>query len=338
MPSFVIAPAEAGRTVLDVLRSRLRLSAGRARRLIEERKVRLGTRLCLDPGWRVRRGQQVTAPNSPRPKKVADAQVKVPEAALPLSKPVIRYVDDHLVVVDKPAQLTTVRHAEEAAEFGARAQRFLPPTLADLLPALLVKQGRRKPGRLRAVHRLDRDTSGLVVFGRTPEAERHLGKQFRAHTIERCYLAVVRGRVRSGRIESYLVNDRGDGRRGSTKVPGQGKRAVTQVRVLEELGDYSLVECRLETGRTHQVRIHLGEAGTPICGERIYDRPLNGRPLPDQSGAPRLALHAATLGFRHPATGEGMVWHSPLPRELRTLLEKLRQSHRRSLAGGGLRE
>jgi 23S rRNA pseudouridine1911/1915/1917 synthase len=178
---------------------------------------------------------------------------------------------------------------------------------------------------VRPVHRLDKDTSGLVVFALTPEAERHLGRQFRAHTIERRYLAVVRGRAQSGRIESYLVRDRGDGRRGSSPDPAAGKRAVTNVRVVEELGDYTLVECRLETGRTHQVRIHLGEQGTPLCGERVYDRPIHGAPLPDRSRAPRLALHAATLGFDHPATGRRMTWTSPLPKDLAALVARLRR-------------
>jgi 23S rRNA pseudouridine1911/1915/1917 synthase len=174
------------------------------------------------------------------------------------------------------------------------------------------------------VHRLDKETSGLVVFARTKEAERSLGKQFRAHTIERHYLAVVRGKAKPGRIESTLVPDRGDGRRGSGNAPGQGKRALTNVRVVEELGEYTLVECRLETGRTHQVRIHLGESGTPICGERVYDRPLHGKPLPDRSQAPRLALHAASLGFQHPATGKWMTWQSPLPKDLKIWLGRLR--------------
>src|SRR5207244_4334096 len=120
---------------------------------------------------------------------------------------------------------------------------------------------------------------------------------FRAHSVERCYLAIVRGRARPQRIESWLVRDRGDGRRGSAPKPGEGQRAVTHVHLVEELGGYTLVECRLETGRTHQVRIHLGEAGTPICGDHVYDRPLHGRPLPDASGMTRIALHAATLGF-----------------------------------------
>src|SRR5439155_1290321 len=119
--------------------------------------------------------------------------------------------------------------------------------------------------------------------------------------------------------------DRGDRRRGSSSVPGQGKRAVTHIKIVEELGDYTLVECRLETGRTHQVRIHLGEAGTPLCGERIYDRPLHGRPLPDDSRATRLALHAATLGFKHPATDKRMAWRSALPKDMKKLLGKLRK-------------
>ncbi len=242
--------------------------------------------------------------------------------------PIIRYADKHLVIVDKPPGLTTMRHPKEAAEFGPRGQRFLPPTLADLLPDLLARRGRlRKRSertQVRAVHRLDKDTSGLVVFARTVEAERHLGRQFRAHTIERIYRGVVRGRAKEGKIESWLIRDRGDGRRGSSTTPGQGQRAVTHVRVLEELGDYTLVECRLETGRTHQVRIHLGEAGTPLCGERIYDRPLHGKPLPDGSGMKRVALHAAILGFEHPATGERMRWTSHLPKDMADLIKRLR--------------
>jgi 23S rRNA pseudouridine1911/1915/1917 synthase len=175
---------------------------------------------------------------------------------------------------------------------------------------------------------LDKETSGLVVFARTVAAERHLGQQFRAHSTQRLYLAVVRSKATSARIESWLVRDRGDGRRGSAPLTADGpppgaQRAVTYVRVLEELGAYTLVECRLETGRTHQVRIHLGEAGTPLCGECIYDRPLHGRPYPDGSGLKRIALHAATLGFDHPASGKRMRWDSPLPADLARLVERL---------------
>jgi 23S rRNA pseudouridine1911/1915/1917 synthase len=240
--------------------------------------------------------------------------------------PVIRHADRHVVVVDKPAGLTTMRHPHEAAEFGKRAQRFLPPTLMDSLPKLLQARGTRgAPVHLRAVHRIDKETSGLVVFAGTAEAERDLGRQFRGHTIERCYLAIVRGKAKAGRIESFLVADRGDHRRGSGRQPGVGQRAATHVRVIEELGEYTLVECRLETGRTHQVRIHLGEAGTPICGERVYDRPVHGKPLPDGSGAGRIMLHAARLGFDHPETGKRLVWQAALPEDMAELLARLRK-------------
>jgi 23S rRNA pseudouridine1911/1915/1917 synthase len=217
-----------------------------------------------------------------------------------------------------------MRHADEAAEFGSRGRRYLPATLQDLLPSLIAARTGGPPGQVRAVHRIDKETSGLVVFARSESTERHLAGQFRAHSSERRYLAIVRGQAKTGRIESWLVRDRGDGRRGSGSERGQGQRAVTHVRVVEELGDFTLVECRLETGRTHQVRIHLGEVGTPLCGERVYDRPINGRPVRDSSGMQRVALHAATLGLEHPVTRQQMRWTSPLPEDMEELLRRLR--------------
>ncbi|CAN5371232.1 hypothetical protein BH10PLA2_BH10PLA2_27370 [soil metagenome] len=237
----------------------------------------------------------------------------------------ICFADESIVVVDKPPDLTTMRHAEEAAEFGKRGRRFLPTTLADLLPAELTKKERRPSGRVRPVHRLDKDTSGLVVFARTPAAEGNLGIQFRMHTVERTYLALVRGSIVDQRIESWLVDDRGDHRRGSGPRSSPGKPAVTHVRVLQTIPGYALVECRLETGRTHQVRIHLGEAGAPLCGERVYDRPIHGRPAPDRSGAPRIALHAATLGLVHPQSNKLMQWQSPLPPDLDSIWKELKR-------------
>ena len=162
-----------------------------------------------------------------------------------------------------------------------------------------------------------------VVFARSPESEKQLGDQFRGHTVERRYLAIVRGVPTQERIESWLIADRGDGRRGSGPV-GEGQRAVTHVRILERLGPITLVECRLETGRTHQVRIHLGEMGCPLAGEHVYDRPINGAPLPDPSGAKRFALHAAVIGIKHPATGRTMKWESPLPDDMQQLIDRLR--------------
>ncbi len=185
-------------------------------------------------------------------------------------------------------------------------------------------RGALQQGRLRAVHRLDKDTSGLVVFALLSGAERELGKQFRAHTVGRRYLALVRGQAQNARIESNLLRDRGDGRRGSNSS-GEGQHAVTHVKVIEELGDYTLVECRPETGRTHQIRIHLGEQGTPLCGEQVYDRPPHGKPLPDGSGAPRPMLHAAHLAIEHPASRRRMEWDAPLPEDMQQALRRLRQ-------------
>jgi 23S rRNA pseudouridine1911/1915/1917 synthase len=215
-----------------------------------------------------------------------------------------------------------MRHTSEAAEFGERGRTYLPATLADLLPGLLGQPGKR----LRAVHRIDRDTSGLVIFARTTKAERDLGTQFREHTTERRYLALVRGRGKPGRVESFFVKDRGDGRRGSAPESADGQRAITHIKIVEELGGFTLVECRLETGRTHQVRIHLGEMGTPLCGEKVYDRPRDGKPVPDESGARRPMLHAAKLGIRHPETDEKMSWNSALPEDMASLLSRLRNA------------
>ena len=139
----------------------------------------------------------------------------------------------------------------------------------------------------------------------------------------------MRGQVEAQTIESHLVRDRGDGRRGSTTDSNAGKRAVTHVRPIEHfvlgIGEtYTLVECRLETGRTHQIRIHLAERGHPICGEKVYHQPLFGKPIEDKSGAPRIALHAAELGFVHPITGEEMQFEMPIPKDLTHFLEQLR--------------
>jgi 23S rRNA pseudouridine1911/1915/1917 synthase len=313
---FVVTRQQAGRALLDVLCAALRLKHAEALHRLRQRQVLVDGRPCAVGRRQVRAGQRIEL-LEPGPQREGTA----PRPAHGIA---IRHVDAEVVVVDKPAGLTTVRHADEAAEFGARARRFLPPTLVDLLPGLLPDQGSKR-GRLRAVHRLDKETSGLVVLARTPAAERALGQQFRSHGVGRHYAALVRGRAEDRRIESHLVRDRGDGRRGSGPG-GEGQHAVTHVRVLERLGDFTLVECRLETGRTHQVRIHLAESGTPLCGERVYDRPVHGAAQPDPSGARRPMLHAASLDFEHPASGKRLHFSAALPRDLAALLRRLRGS------------
>ncbi len=200
------------------------------------------------------------------------------------------------------------------------------------MPKLIAcREGRVRKGplpRLRVVHRLDKDTSGLVVFARTVAAERGLGKQFHAHSVTRRYLAIVPGFVPPQRIATRFVRDRGDGRRGSTADPNLGKEAITHVDVMERLSGYTLLACRLETGRTHQIRIHLAELGHPVCGDKVYHHLRDGSERPDRSGAPRLALHAVELGFVHPLTHENLHWEMPLPADLQAFRERLRTAGR----------
>jgi 23S rRNA pseudouridine1911/1915/1917 synthase len=322
--SYIVERGEGKQTLAAFLRAKLNLSWSKAKELVVKKQVRVAGQPTSDPAQRLKIGNRVevhgfspVAVKPPGGKKSKPAR-PAPDYSGPM--PVVVYEDDSVVVVNKPAGLTTMRHADEAAEFGERGKRFLPATLADLLPPLLGKPN--KP--VRAVHRIDRDTSGLVVFARNAKAERDLMDQFRQHTVERRYLALVRGQPRVNKIESFLVRDRGDGRRGSAAGDDEGQRAMTHVKIVEGLGLYTLVECRLETGRTHQVRIHLGEAGVPLCGEKVYDRPLNGQPVPDASGAPRPMLHAAKLGFRHPDTEEKMTWTCPVPDDMSRLILRLR--------------
>ena len=327
---FIVGRQDANQTLAAFLKTRLLLPWSKTKELIEKGAVRVASQPVNDPAARLKLGKQVEVtvleegapgPNAkpkskPRPK--TQVKSKLPEAPKydgPM--PSLVYSDDSIVVVDKPAGLTTMRHEEEAAEFGPRGRAYLPLTLAELLPVILGRPGKA----VISVHRIDKETTGLVVFARTKLAESHLNEQFKAHQIDRRYLALVRGQARGGRIESVIARDRGDGRRGS--APGkEGQHAVTNVSLLEQWEKFALVECRLETGRTHQVRIHLGEAGTPLCGETVYDRPINGSPFPDGSGARRPMLHATRLGLTHPVTGDTMTWESPIPADMKRLIAR----------------
>ncbi|HEX4591987.1 MAG TPA: RluA family pseudouridine synthase, partial [Gemmataceae bacterium] len=229
-----------------------------------------------------------------------------------------------VAVVEKPAGINTVRHPSELG--WKMVRRGLSPTLQDRLQAAIAARLRQPASArspLRKVHRLDKLTSGLVVFARSAIAERELGRQFRAHTVDRQYLAVVPGRPQSGTIRTWLVADRGDGRRGSSRTEGVGKLAVTHLVAVEPVGAYSIVTCRLETGRTHQIRIHLSELGHPVCGDPVYHLRKDGTKMPDESGAPRLALHAELLGFDHPATNQRLRWEMPPPPDLRQFIERI---------------
>jgi 23S rRNA pseudouridine1911/1915/1917 synthase len=316
LPPFTVCAAEAGHTLAKVLRSRLGgPSWTDVRKLIAARRVKVGDAVCSDDARRLKEDEVVVLLDQPKP---------LPRVAHP-QRLVVRHLDEHVVVVEKPAGVNTVRHPAELE--WSEQRRQLDPTLEDLTQwAIAHKLGRpaKELPRLRIVHRLDRETSGLVVFARSALAERELGGQFRKHTVVRRYLAAVPGFLTPQTIRSNLVPDRGDGRRGSTQLPDVGKEAVTHVAVEERLPGYTVLSCRLETGRTHQIRIHLSEAGHPVCGDRVYVRKPGGELFEDRSGAPRLALHATELGFEHPVSGEHLHWAMPLPGDLRKFVDRLR--------------
>jgi 23S rRNA pseudouridine1911/1915/1917 synthase len=225
-----------------------------------------------------------------------------------------------VIVVDKPAGVSTVPFAgDERPERGT-----LDRLVADWL-------GQR---RVFVVQRLDRDTTGPIVFARTADAARSLSGQLRRHTVTRRYWALVHGALTAGEtIRSELVADRGDGRRGSLlpgrRAPAAERRlAVTHVTPVARLGPLSLVECRLETGRTHQIRIHLAERGHPLVGERAY---APGGPA---GGAERILLHAFELCFDHPTRGERRRFAGLPPEDFLALLdEPVRAELRRRVAG-----
>ena len=224
----------------------------------------------------------------------------------------IVFEDAHVVVVDKPAGVSTVPY--EPKERG---------TAIDLLRDAWRRKQRARPDHsVMIVHRLDKATSGLVVFAKSKRAERELARQFRAHSTERVYLCVAHGLVEAQRIESRIVADRGDRLRGSARHPGQGKRAVTHVAVRERLEGATLCEVTLETGKTHQIRVHLSELGHPVVGDPVYTRDFvrAGRELIE---SPRLLLHAHTLGFEHPITGRRLAFESELPAAFRRAVESL---------------
>jgi 23S rRNA pseudouridine1911/1915/1917 synthase len=312
--SFQVEEDQAGKTLAALLRHWLPgQSWSQVRKLIAARRVKLNGELWLDDARRLKTGDSVEILSKPIPAPKLIDQI------------VLRHIDEHLVVVEKPAGISTVRHPAERDWLEER--RLLTLTLDDLvmrqIGMRLPKKKHEPRPRLRVVQRLDKETSGLVVFARTVEAERGLGRQLQRHEVTRRYLALVPGRIGKQTIRSTLVRDRGDSRRGSTTT-GAGKQAITHIDVEEKLPGYVLLSCRLETGRTHQIRIHLAELGHPVCGEKVYNRKLGGEPMPDTSGVPRLFLHAVELGFVHPVTQEPLHWEMPLPADLRAVLERLR--------------
>ncbi len=299
----------AGKTILAALRAWWPdLSWKLARDSLAARRVAINGVLCQDEARRLMVGDRVELSDKPRPKAPRHEQI------------CIRYYDEDLVVVEKPAGMLTERPAAEARLRKPGASPT--PSLDELLPRVLSEyEGRRlQPDEqgVFIVHRLDRDASGLLVVARTLNARAGLTQQFAARTPSRVYWAIVAGRVEAQTIRTHFVRDRGDGKRGSverqsqspTTAAAEWQLAITHVTPLKTRRGQTLLECRLETGRTNQIRIHLAELGHPILGDVKYG------PIEPARTATRLALHAMELEFVHPLTGETLQFESEWPKEL----------------------
>jgi len=285
---FVVAPEDEGRRLDQVLAARVPgLSRRRARVALDLGGVFVDGARTKVAGRVVRAGQVVTANLGgalERATKDVGAEARArDEAALPPFRLV--YQDDDIVVVDKPSGLLTAPTPESDRN-----------NLASALARTLARP-------VSVVHRLDLETSGLLVFALGAEANRFLSERFRVHDVERMYLAAVRGVIAG---DAHTV-----------ELPIDGRRAVTHVAVVERFSGATLVRCRLETGRTHQIRIHMRHLGHPVLADRRYGEPAPGDP-------PRMALHATVLGIVHPRTHEPIRLESPWPEDLTAWLEGLR--------------
>lgn len=317
IPPFVVSPEQEGQTLAAVLRVACApLPWSKVRGMVLAGQVRVNGATADDPALRMQAGVQIEVfPLRRNASRQRDAA--------------ILYVDNDVVVVDKPAGLVTVPFDEDDRD-----------TLLHRVQVTLRRRLGPSPA-LRVVSRLDKDTTGVVVFARSRRAERFLQDQFRAHSVERRYLGLALGNVPSATHRTFLVPNRGDGLRGSYrggKLPPIARKAVTHVdlerrfEVPASLGGgrvttVSLVSCRLETGRQHQIRIHLAESGHPLVGERVYVRDYQGgfvRGYGPEEGRP--LLHAVELGFIHPADESLRRFSSPLPEDLRALLESLTEA------------
>ena len=272
---------------------------------------------------RVTLAGKVAAQASAKPAEGTPFAIAVP-AAIPAEAQAqdialtIAYEDEHLIVVDKPAGL--VVHPAAGNLDGTLVNALLHHCRGQLSGI----GGVARPG---IVHRIDKDTSGLLVVAKTDAAHEGLAAQFADHSIERAYLAIVGGLPTpvAGTIRGAIARSSHDRKKMALVEDGRGKHAVTHYKLLERLDSAALVECRLETGRTHQVRVHMASIGHPLLGDPVYGRtPSRLRPLLNQLHFHRQALHAAVLGFIHPVTGAAIRLESMLPADMAGLLVELR--------------
>lgn len=307
----VVAPSAdgAGERLDKALAQASGLSRERVKALLGEGRITLGGARASQASLRLAEGTpfRIAVP------QVAPAQAAPQDIAL-----TIAYEDDALIVVDKPAGL--VVHPAAGNPDGTLVNALLHHCRGQLSGI----GGIARPG---IVHRIDKDTSGLLVVAKTDAAHEGLARQFADHSIERAYLAVVHGCPvpPAGTVRGHIARSHADRKKMALVSEGRGKHAVTHYRTLEVFGGAALVECRLETGRTHQVRVHMASIGHALLGDPVYGRtPARLRPLLAALSFRRQALHAAILGFIHPLSGEKLTLVSDPPADMERLIVALR--------------
>lgn len=307
--SFLI-PRELDGERLDRALARLLDGPSRSasRRWVEQGRVTVEGQPQTRPSRPVRAGERVELLPPPAPPVITREEAA---AGLP-----ILFSDEHIAVVDKPAGLLSHRA-------GAGVEPSVSEFAVALLGPLPDGQGEGRPG---IVHRLDRQTSGLLVLARTSEAQVDLMRQFREREVTKTYFALVHGEPRF--TTEWLEQPIGRSKRHPDRMAtcSDGREASTYYETRELLAGFALLSCQPHTGRTHQIRVHLSSIGHPVLGDRVYRAGgAPPRPLPPEAPAPaRQMLHAAELGFRHPQDGSPRSFTSPLPDDFEDLLEHLR--------------
>ncbi len=284
------------------------LSRERLKALIRAGALESGGASLQDPATKVKGGEAFTL-TVPDPEPAHNEPQDIPL--------VIPFEDEHLLIVDKPAGLVVHPAA------GNREGTLVNALLHHCAGRLSGIGGVARPG---IVHRIDKDTSGLLVVAKTDVAHEGLAKQFAAHSIDRRYLAIVNGvpKAAEGTVDAPLARSTHDRKKIAIVEGKRGKRAVTHWKRLKVLKDSALVECRLETGRTHQVRVHMASIGHPLLGDPVYGRGKSvHRQLLNQLDFKRQALHAAGLEFTHPVTKVRLSFESALPSDMQELFTAL---------------
>jgi 23S rRNA pseudouridine1911/1915/1917 synthase len=313
----ITAPAEAAGKRLDqfLVLHLSNLSRARIQRLISEKKV-LVNDLESKSSLRLRGGERITILGEPQPRSLRAMAEEIPLEII--------YEDDDLAVINKPAGMMV--HAGSGATDNARNRGTLVNALLHHFGKLSAIGGELRPG---IVHRLDKATSGLILVAKNDESHRKLASQFAKRLVKKTYIALVHGWMKQdrGTISSRISRDRIRRTRMTTRRPG-GREAIThytvQRRIDSKFGKFTLLELRIDTGRTHQIRVHLASLGHPVVGDTLYGAPRELRTRNGEAAAlPRNFLHAAALQFHHPRTGTALSLSSPLPEELSQFLSRV---------------